>query len=91
MAEIANSSREQASGIEQVNKAVTLMDTMTQQNSALVEEASAAAQALSAQATDLTKLIAHYRRSESTPSDRGNGRGAMSAAEPPISGRRARG
>jgi methyl-accepting chemotaxis protein len=91
MAEIANSSREQASGIEQVNKAVTLMDTMTQQNSALVEEASAAAQALSAQATDLTKLIAHYRRSESTPSDRNNGSGARRAAEPPVSGRRARG
>ena len=36
MAEIASSSREQASGIEQVNKAVTLMDTMTQQNAALV-------------------------------------------------------
>jgi len=91
MGEIANSSREQASGIEQVNKAVTLMDTMTQQNSALVEEASAAAQALSAQAADLTKLIAHYRRSESNPSDRYNGAGARSAAEPPISGRRARG
>src|SRR3984893_6878580 len=51
MAEIAASSREQALGIEQVNKAVTLMDSMTQQNAALVEEASAAAQALSAQAT----------------------------------------
>ncbi len=38
MAEIANSSREQASGIEQVNKAMTLMDTMTQQNAALVQQ-----------------------------------------------------
>jgi methyl-accepting chemotaxis protein len=72
MEEIANSSREQASGIEQVNKAVTSMDTMTQQNAALVEEASAAAQTLSAQATDMTELIAHYRRSESTPSKRSN-------------------
>jgi methyl-accepting chemotaxis protein len=49
MAEIAGSSREQASGIEQVNKAVTHMDAMTQQNAALVEEDTAAAQALSAQ------------------------------------------
>jgi methyl-accepting chemotaxis protein len=65
MAEIAGSSREQASGIEQVNKAITLMDTMTQQNAALVEEASAAAHALSEQATALTTLIARYRRSES--------------------------
>jgi methyl-accepting chemotaxis protein len=65
MAEIASSSREQASGIEQVNKAVTLMDATTQQNAALVEEDTASAQALSAQATGLTKLIAHFRRSES--------------------------
>ena len=69
MAEIANSSREQALGIEQVNKAVTLMDSMTQQNAAMVEEASAAAHTLSAQATGLTKLIAQYRRAESSPDD----------------------
>jgi methyl-accepting chemotaxis protein len=44
MAEIASSSREQASGIEQVNKAIMMMDDMTQQNAALVEQAAAAAQ-----------------------------------------------
>jgi methyl-accepting chemotaxis protein len=91
MAEIANSSREQASGIEQVNKAVTLMDTMTQQNAVLVEEDIAAAQALTAQATGLIKLIAHFRRSESTQSNRGNDPRAKSAAELPISGHRAHG
>jgi len=80
MAEIASSSREQATGIEQVNKAVTLMDTMTQQNAAMVEEASAAAQALSGQATALTKLIAHYRRSESSSRDRGHEPVAKTAA-----------
>jgi methyl-accepting chemotaxis protein len=63
MAEIASSSREQASGIEQVNRAVTSMDAMTQQNSALVEEAAAAAQALNEQARSLMKLIEHYRLS----------------------------
>jgi methyl-accepting chemotaxis protein len=61
MGEIANSSREQATGIEQVNKAVTSMDGVTQQNAALVEEASAASQALTEQAKNLTKLIEHYR------------------------------
>ena len=61
MAEIADSSREQASGIEQVNKAVTSMDAMTQQNAALVEEATAAARALSEQATSLMKLMGRYR------------------------------
>ena len=61
VAEIASSSREQAAGIEQVNKTITMMDDVTQQNAALVEEASAAAQALTQQATNLTQLIARYR------------------------------
>ena len=91
MAEIASSSREQASGIEQVNKAVTSMDTMTQQNAALVEEDTAAAQALTAQATNLTKLIAHFRRSESTPSNRSGDPLAKSAGEPSVGVRRAHG
>jgi methyl-accepting chemotaxis protein len=61
MAEIAASSMEQASGIEQVNKAVTSMDSVTQQNAALVEQASAAAHALTEQAANLTELIGRYR------------------------------
>ncbi len=61
MAEIANSSREQAFGIEQVNKAIATMDDVTQQNAALVEQATAAAQALSEQALNLSRLIAGYR------------------------------
>ena len=61
MAEIASSSREQASGIEQVNKAITMMDDVTQQNAALVEQASAAAQALTEQASNLTQLISRYK------------------------------
>jgi methyl-accepting chemotaxis protein len=91
MAEIANSSREQASGIEQVNKAVALMDTMTQQNAALVQEDTEAAQALTAQATGLTELIAHFRRSEAAPPNAGTDSRAKSAAAPTISGRRAHG
>ena len=61
MAEIASSSRDQASGIDQVNKAITMMDNVTQQNAALVEEASAAAQALTEQASNLTQLISRYQ------------------------------
>jgi methyl-accepting chemotaxis protein len=64
MGEIAASSMEQASGIEQVNKAVTAMDSVTQQNAALVEEASAAAHTLSEQAANLMVLIARYRLEE---------------------------
>jgi methyl-accepting chemotaxis protein len=61
MAEIASSSREQSSGIDQVNIAISRMDDVTQQNAALVEQASAAAQALSEQAANLSHLIARYR------------------------------
>ncbi|WP_230675103.1 methyl-accepting chemotaxis protein, partial [Ralstonia solanacearum] len=50
MGEIAAASSEQSSGIEQVNKAVTLMDEATQQNAALVEQAAAAAESLEEQA-----------------------------------------
>jgi methyl-accepting chemotaxis protein len=61
VAEIADSSREQASGIEQVNKAVSAMDDVTQQNAALVEEAAAAAQSLTEQAGRLNRLMTRYR------------------------------
>jgi len=69
MAEIASSSREQASGIEQVNKAVTMMDDVTQQNAALVEQASAAALALTEHARNLTQLIAGYRVGDNAAQD----------------------
>jgi len=61
MAEITVSSREQASGIDQVNKAVMSMDAVTQQNAALVEQASAASQTLTEQAANLMALIARYK------------------------------
>jgi methyl-accepting chemotaxis protein len=83
MAEIADSSREQASGIEQVNRAVSSMDTTTQQNAALVEEATAAARALSDQATSLMKLIGRYRLTQSGGAHaaaRGAGGGARAIA-----------
>ena len=88
MAEIASSSREQASGIEQVNKAITMMDDVTQQNAALVEEASAAAQALTEQASSLTQLIARYRVEESS-SEEAPRSALRPAAAAPIVERRA--
>jgi methyl-accepting chemotaxis protein len=60
VAEIAAASREQSSGIEQVNKAVMQMDTTTQQNAALVEEAAAASQAIVEQAQALNSLVSRY-------------------------------
>jgi methyl-accepting chemotaxis protein len=64
IAEIAASSREQSNGIDQVNKAVTQMDEMTQQNAALVEQASAASQAVARKAADLNALVDRYRTHE---------------------------
>ncbi|RBD10420.1 methyl-accepting chemotaxis protein, partial [Xanthomonas oryzae pv. oryzae] len=46
MGEIAAASQEQSSGIEQVNLTITQMDDATQQNAALVEEATAAARSM---------------------------------------------
>ena len=60
VAEIAAASREQSSGIEQVNKAVVQMDETTQQNAALVEEAAAASQAIVEQAQNLSEVVARY-------------------------------
>ena len=64
VAEIAAASREQSSGIEQVNKAVMQMDGSTQQNAALVEQAAAASQAIVDQAHALNAMIAHYNVGE---------------------------
>ncbi|WP_109479963.1 methyl-accepting chemotaxis protein [Paraburkholderia sp. C35] len=57
MSEIATASAEQSDGIEEVNRAVSQMDEMSQQNAALVEQAAAAAAALKEQ-TDLLKAAA---------------------------------
>ncbi|HEY9279624.1 MAG TPA: methyl-accepting chemotaxis protein [Eoetvoesiella sp.] len=61
MGEISSASREQSDGIEQVNQAVLQMDTVTQQNAALVEEAAAAAGSLQEQATRLTDAVAVFK------------------------------
>jgi len=58
--EIAGASQEQSTGIEQVNKAVMQLDEMTQQNAALVEQASAASQSMASQAKGLNEMMARY-------------------------------
>ncbi|WP_418125475.1 methyl-accepting chemotaxis protein [Variovorax sp. 160MFSha2.1] len=61
MGEISAASQEQTSGIEQINQAVTQMDQTTQQNAALVEQASAAAQSLQEQAGSLSRIVGKFR------------------------------
>ncbi|MFW1678015.1 methyl-accepting chemotaxis protein [Pontibacter sp. JAM-7] len=59
--EIASASREQATGIEQVNIAVTQMDEGTQQNAALVEEVAAASSSMEEQAAQLDGLVNAFK------------------------------
>ncbi|BBK00847.1 chemotaxis protein [Xanthomonas campestris pv. campestris] len=61
MGEISAASQEQSAGIEQVNQTITQMDETTQQNAALVEEATAAARSLEDQAVQLTEAVAVFK------------------------------
>ncbi|WP_036169093.1 methyl-accepting chemotaxis protein [Massilia sp. 9096] len=61
MAEISSASLEQTAGIEQVNTSIGAMDGMTQQNTALVEEASAAAQEMQQQAAALAEVVGVFK------------------------------
>jgi methyl-accepting chemotaxis protein len=71
VADIANASAEQASGIEQVNKALTQMDEVTQQNSALVEENAATAKTLEHQAKAMDERVAFFKLDDGAANDPG--------------------
>ena len=64
MREISAASQEQSIGIEQINQTVVQMDQATQQNAALVEEATAAARELQSQAGTLTEAVSVFRQQE---------------------------
>jgi len=64
MSEIANASAEQSAGIAQVNTSIIEMDSMTQQNAALVEQAAAAAQSLQDQAGELARVVSIFKLEE---------------------------
>jgi methyl-accepting chemotaxis protein len=57
--EVAAASNEQAQGVEQINKAVTQMDSVTQQNAANAEEAASGSEELSAQAEIMNTHVEH--------------------------------
>lgn len=60
MQAIANASREQSTGLSEVNSAVNQMDQMTQQNAAMVEQSNAASATLAQEAVRLHSLIAAF-------------------------------
>jgi methyl-accepting chemotaxis protein len=61
MRDIALASREQEAGIEQINQAIGQMDAVTQQNAALVEEASAASEAMRTQAQHMEAVVGVFQ------------------------------
>jgi methyl-accepting chemotaxis protein len=79
ISEIALSSQEQASGLSQVNIAVNQMDQVTQQNAAMVEEATAASTSLRAEAEGLVDRVGLFRTR-----DRAMARASVPTAQAPA-------
>jgi ABC-type transporter Mla subunit MlaD len=77
--EIAAASREQATGVEQVGKAMSQMDQVTQQNAAQTEELSSTAQNLAATADQLQGLVGRFKLENQR-----NGRPEAARALPPA-------
>jgi aerotaxis receptor len=77
MNDFTAASREQAVGIDQINEAISRIDNVTQSNTALVEEAAAAASGLADQAAKLKLIVAQFRIT-----DRGGSRESSVAREP---------
>jgi len=67
MGDITAASSEQSTGIGHVNQAISEMDSVTQQNAALVEEAAAAAGAMQEQAAHLAQLVSRFRLGAEDP------------------------
>ena len=79
VSDIAGASLEQSNGVDQVNKALTQMDEVTQRNAALVGENAATAKTLEQQAKVMDERVGYFRLA--------HGHAAASAAKPvkPIS------
>ncbi len=78
---VAASSREQATGVVEINRAITHMDSGTQQNAALVEELAAASSSMEGQAQSLLKIVGYFK----TSTEAGNA--ALAAPSPEVTAR----
>ena len=70
ISEISRSSQEQATGLAQVNVAVNQMDQVTQQNAAMVEQATAASSNLKSETVELGRLISRFQTGASVSNAR---------------------
>jgi len=68
ISQISIASEQQSSGIQEVNKAISQMDEMTQQNAALVEQVSAAGDAMAEQARNMKSQLSFFQAKEQTSS-----------------------
>jgi len=84
IAEITAASQEQASGIDQVNKAILQMDETTQQNAALVEEATSASQSMKEQAQALMHQVGSFKMTESRQESHARSSAAPAAHKPSL-------
>jgi len=62
--DIASSTQQQATALNQVNSAINQMDQMTQQNAAMVEESTAASHGMAGKAEELSNLVGHFQLRE---------------------------
>jgi methyl-accepting chemotaxis protein len=83
VSEIASASVQQATGIDEINSAVSQMDEVTQQNAALVEENTAAAQSLVDQARTLEGLVGFFKV-DSSESDSSSSSSSAPVANTPV-------
>jgi methyl-accepting chemotaxis protein len=83
VSDIASASAEQATGIDQINTALTQMDEVTQQNSALVEQNAAAAKALEGQSEAMDRQVSFFRLEGTVPAGKAVSP-AMASRQPPA-------
>ncbi|HTI02507.1 MAG TPA: HAMP domain-containing methyl-accepting chemotaxis protein [Acidisoma sp.] len=78
--DIASSAQEQSTGLAEVNSAMNQMDQVTQQNAAMVEEATAASHSLAKEAETLGRLVSQFRLGGGA--EAGSAQGAASSKRP---------
>jgi methyl-accepting chemotaxis protein len=81
MGEITTASNEQSAGIDQINQAISQMDQVTQQNAALVEEATAASESLLSQAGGLSQTVSVFTTDTVNQSPSGASTAVVSLAQ----------
>ena len=85
VSEIAVGSAEQSTGLDEINMGVTQLDQVTQQNAAMVEEATAASHLLNTDASKLADLVAHFNI-DGNKSRQGNSKPALANVAPAAHG-----